>query len=125
MARPRRIGPGMAAFCSTRRSNQEMSGANASPTGRSNQEMSEAREAQARQGAAVNNASPAGRSNQEITGNERKPVIVVNTPFDERLGQFSPDGRWVAYATNESGQFEIVVQPFPEPTGKWQISHGG
>jgi Tol biopolymer transport system component len=80
-------------------------------------DMSGAREAQARQGAAVNNASPAGRS-QEMTGNERKPVILVNTPFDERQGQFSPDGRWVAYATNESGQFEIVVQPFPEPTAR-------
>ena len=73
-----------------------MSGANASPAGRSNQEMSGAREAQARQGDAVNNASPAGRSLQEVTGNERKPVMVVNMPFDERLGQFSPDARWVA-----------------------------
>jgi Tol biopolymer transport system component len=57
----------------------------------------------------------------EMTGNDRKSVTVVNTPFDERQGQFSPDGRWVAYATNESGQFEIVVQPFPEPTGKWHL----
>jgi serine/threonine protein kinase len=61
----------------------------------------------------------------ETTGNERRPVIVANTPFDEREGQLSPDGRWVAYATNESGRFEIVVQPFPEPTGKWQVSTGG
>jgi Tol biopolymer transport system component len=98
---------------------------NASPTGRSDQEMSGAREAQARQGEAVNNASPAGRSNQAMTGNERKPVTVVNTPFEESHGQFSLDGRWVAYATNESGRFEIVVQPFPEPTGKWQVSTGG
>ena len=50
---------------------------------------------------------------------------MVNTPSDERHGQFSPDGRWVAYTTNESGQSEIVVQPFPEPTGKWQASTGG
>ena len=60
-----------------------------------------------------------------MTGNERKAVVVVNTPFDERHGQFSPDGRWVTYATNESGRFEIVVQPFPETTGKWQVSTGG
>jgi Tol biopolymer transport system component len=57
-------------------------------------------------------------------GNDRKTVVVANTPFDERHGQFSPDGRWVAYATNESGRFEIVVQAFPEPASKWQVSTG-
>jgi dipeptidyl aminopeptidase/acylaminoacyl peptidase len=60
-----------------------------------------------------------------ITGNERKPVVVTNTPFNERSGQFSPDGRWVAYATDESGRYEIVVQPFPAPGGKWQVSISG
>ena len=58
-------------------------------------------------------------------GNDRKTILVVKTPFDELNGQFSPDGRWVAYETNESGRFEIVVQPFPMPTGKWQVSAGG
>src|SRR5262249_61429256 len=38
---------------------------------------------------------------------EKKPFVFVNTPFEERLGQFSPDGRWVAYESNESGRFEI------------------
>jgi serine/threonine protein kinase len=60
-----------------------------------------------------------------ITGNNRKPILVANTPSDELKGQFSPDGHWVAYQTNESGRFEIVVQPFPEPTSKWQVSTGG
>ena len=61
-----------------------------------------------------------------MTGNDRKPVVVANTAFEERQGQFSPDGRWVAYQTNESGSsFEIVVQAFPEPSGKWQVSTGG
>jgi serine/threonine protein kinase/Tol biopolymer transport system component len=60
-----------------------------------------------------------------ITGNDRKPIVIIKTPFDELNGQFSPDGRWVAYETNESGRFEIVVQPFPSPTGKWQVSTGG
>jgi hypothetical protein len=61
-----------------------------------------------------------------MTGNDRKPVVVSNTSFEERQGQFSPDGRWVAYETNESGSgFEIVVQAFPEPSGKWQVSTGG
>jgi Tol biopolymer transport system component len=61
----------------------------------------------------------------DVTTKERKPRAVVKTPFEERNGQFSPDGRWVAYETNESGRFEIVVQPFPEPSGKWQVSTSG
>jgi Tol biopolymer transport system component len=40
-------------------------------------------------------------------------------------GQFSPDGKWVAYASNETGKWEIYVTSFPEPRGKWQISTGG
>jgi Tol biopolymer transport system component len=60
-----------------------------------------------------------------MTGNERKPIVVVKTPFDELNGQFSSDGRWVAYETSESGRFEIVVRPFPMPGGKWQVSTGG
>lgn len=42
-----------------------------------------------------------------------------------RNGQFSPDGRWVAYASNETGKWEIYVTSFPEPRGKWQVSIGG
>ena len=38
---------------------------------------------------------------------------------------FSPDGRWLAYMSNESGRNEVYVQPFPGPGGKWQISTGG
>ena len=60
-----------------------------------------------------------------MTGSERTTIPVANTRFEERYGQFSPDGRWVAYATDESGQFEIVVQPFPHATGKWPVSTGG
>ena len=60
-----------------------------------------------------------------VTGNDRKPIEIVKTPFEELDGQFSPDVRWVAYETNEAGRFEIVVQPFPEPSGKWQVSTGG
>jgi len=60
-----------------------------------------------------------------ITGKDRRPRAVADTPFEERNGQFSPDGRWLAYETNESGVFQIVVQPFPEPAGKWQVSTNG
>jgi serine/threonine protein kinase len=56
---------------------------------------------------------------------DRKPVPFLQTQFWERLGQFSPDGRWVAYASNESGRFEIYVAPFPGPGGKWQVSVAG
>jgi serine/threonine protein kinase len=56
---------------------------------------------------------------------DRKPFVVVQTPFSERLGQFSPDGKWIAYESNESGRFEIYVQPFPGPGGKWQVSTNG
>jgi serine/threonine-protein kinase len=38
---------------------------------------------------------------------------------------FSPDGHWLAYASNESGTFEVYVRPFPGPGGRWQISTGG
>src|SRR5262249_51887885 len=54
-----------------------------------------------------------------------KPFVFLNTSADERAGQFSPDGRWVAYQSNASGQFEIYVRPFPGPGGQWQISASG
>jgi eukaryotic-like serine/threonine-protein kinase len=49
----------------------------------------------------------------------------VHTTFDERDGQFSPDGKWVAYQSNESGRYEIYVQPFPPPGNRIQVSSGG
>jgi len=60
-----------------------------------------------------------------LTGSDRKPFEVARTPANDNNGQFSPDGRWVAYETDESGRFEIVVQPFPEATDKWTVSNGG
>lgn len=60
-----------------------------------------------------------------MTGNDRKPIVVSNTSFEERQGNFSPYGHWLAYESNESGRFEIVVKSFPDPVGKWQVSTGG
>src|SRR5262249_34058034 len=60
-----------------------------------------------------------------MTGEDRKPIVVANTPYTERIGEFSPDGRFVAYDSDESGQPQIFVQPFPNPTGKWQVSIAG
>jgi dipeptidyl aminopeptidase/acylaminoacyl peptidase len=54
-----------------------------------------------------------------------KATTLLGTPFDERTPQFSPDGRWLAYASDESGRFEIYVQPFPGLGQKWQVSTGG
>jgi eukaryotic-like serine/threonine-protein kinase len=56
---------------------------------------------------------------------ERKPTPFLATPFQEGSPQFSPDGRWMAYGSTESGTVEIFVQAFPASGGKWQISTGG
>jgi Tol biopolymer transport system component len=56
---------------------------------------------------------------------DRKPFVVVQTRFEEVGGQFSRDGRWIAYQSNESGSTEVYVQPFPGPGRNWQISNGG
>ena len=56
---------------------------------------------------------------------DRKAQPFLRTPFNESVPQFSPDGRWLAYISNESGPWEIYVQPYPGPGGKWQISTEG
>jgi Tol biopolymer transport system component len=53
------------------------------------------------------------------------PIPIAATRFEEIFGQFSGDGRWVAYQTNESGRPEIVVQSFPDPFARRQISRDG
>ena len=60
-----------------------------------------------------------------MTGTDKTPLPIARTSFDESNGQFSPDDHFVAYETNESGDSQIVVQPFPQPTGKWQVSLRG
>jgi serine/threonine-protein kinase len=54
-----------------------------------------------------------------------KPEPFLSTPANELYATLSPDGRWMAYASNESGRYEVYVRPFPGPAGKWQISTGG
>jgi eukaryotic-like serine/threonine-protein kinase len=56
---------------------------------------------------------------------DRKVTPFLHSEFDENEADFSPDGRWVAYASNESGRYEVYVQPFPGPGGKWQVSTNG
>ena len=58
---------------------------------------------------------------------DRRPLLLAGTQANEDQGQFSPDGHWVAYTSNESGLSEIYVIPFP-PTangGRWMVSRGG
>jgi serine/threonine-protein kinase len=58
-----------------------------------------------------------------------KPELFLRTQFSEQEPAFSPDGRWIAYTSNESGRYEVYVRPFPSGApsraGKWQISTGG
>lgn len=61
----------------------------------------------------------------DMASPERTPRVVVNTPAAEVQAQLSPDGRWIAYSTNETGRFEVVVQPFPNGGGKWPVSTNG
>jgi hypothetical protein len=56
---------------------------------------------------------------------DRKPYPFLSTAFAEQNGVFSPDGKWVAYQSNESGRDEVYVRPFPGPGGQWQVSTGG
>ena len=79
-----------------------------------------------------------------MTGADRKPFVFLQTPFREVYGTFSPDGRWVAYHSNESGRPEVYVRPFIPPSrgastdksagttepaalagGQWQVSTAG
>jgi len=70
------------------------------------------REAPARQGAAV-------------IDEDRKPLSLVKTSFNESIAQFSPDGKWIAFESDESGHFEIYLQPFPGPGGTTRVSTNG
>jgi Tol biopolymer transport system component len=54
-----------------------------------------------------------------------KPFPFANTRFNEASGQFSADGRWIAYSSNETGRTEVYVAPFQNPGGKVPISTGG
>ena len=56
---------------------------------------------------------------------DRQPVPFLTTPFEEKQGQFSPDGRWVAYCSDESGKDEVYVQSFPVAGNKVLISTDG
>jgi Tol biopolymer transport system component len=56
---------------------------------------------------------------------DRRPVPLFQEEFSEWEGQTSPDGRWIAYVSTETGQSEVYVRPFPSGGGKWKISAAG
>jgi Tol biopolymer transport system component len=56
---------------------------------------------------------------------DHKPFPVAHTQFDEVDAEFSPDGHWVAFISDESGNYEVYLSPFPAGGGKWQVSQGG
>ncbi len=56
---------------------------------------------------------------------DRKAMPILATSFQEWSPQFSPDGRWFAYTSDESGKPEVYVRPLQDSSGKWQISSGG
>jgi serine/threonine protein kinase len=59
-----------------------------------------------------------------MTG-DHVPFSYLNSPFQETHAQFSPDGHWIAYCSNEQGRSDVYVQSFPLGGGKWQISLNG
>ena len=56
---------------------------------------------------------------------EKKPEPVVRSQFNEISGRFSPDGRWIAYVSDESGRQEVYIQGFPKAASRVQISTNG
>ena len=59
------------------------------------------------------------------TNGQRQTRPFVDTPFSEAYPAFSPDGRWLAYASDESGRREVYVQPYPGPGERVQLSTNG
>jgi serine/threonine-protein kinase len=69
-------------------------------------------------------SATSGQVPSASSGQTRKPQPFLRTPFNESVPRFSPDGRWLAYISNESGRYEVYVQPYPGG-GKWPISTEG
>jgi len=68
------------------------------------------------------------RSDSELwyySTSDKKSLPYLQGPYAVRNAQFSPDVKFVAYSSNESGAWEVYVTPFPEAGSKWQVSHGG
>jgi Tol biopolymer transport system component len=75
----------------------------------------------------VQSAGEGGRTDLWLlpTGGNAEPEPFLKSSYQESFGHFSPDGRWVAYESDETGRLEVFVTSFPPGGGKWQISDGG
>jgi len=60
-----------------------------------------------------------------VTFPEVTATLFLKSASAPNVARFSPDGKWVAYASNESGRWEIYVTSFPTAQGKWQVSNAG
>jgi Tol biopolymer transport system component len=60
-----------------------------------------------------------------MAGTDRTPEVIVEGRTITTQGRLSPDGRWIAFASSDSGRFEVYVQNFPKPAGRWQVSTDG
>ncbi len=61
----------------------------------------------------------------QADGSASAPITFLSTPAGEDLPQLSPNGRFLAYVSDESGRTEVYVRPFPSGAGKWQVSVDG
>jgi serine/threonine protein kinase len=71
----------------------------------------------------------AGQTGQDLAvlplSGEKKLELFLQTPFNEDNPAFSPDGKWIAYDSNESGRIEVYVRPFPSAAGQYMVSRNG
>jgi dipeptidyl aminopeptidase/acylaminoacyl peptidase len=74
---------------------------------------------------AFHERKPSGERDIWIVTPGSDPTPFLMTPYDERSPRFSPDGKWIAYVSDESGRNDVYVQPFPGPGPKSLISTGG
>jgi Tol biopolymer transport system component len=56
---------------------------------------------------------------------DRKAYPLMQTPFNETWAEISPNGKWIAYDSDETGRYEVYIRPFPSGDGKWQVSTNG
>jgi eukaryotic-like serine/threonine-protein kinase len=73
----------------------------------------------------ITHQSPSGYHLELVPTSGGKSTPFQSGPGDQTNGMISPDGKWVAYASDESGTWEIYVTTFPGAAGKWQVSRGG
>jgi hypothetical protein len=72
--------------------------------------------------------SPGASENADlaaVSSDGRRSIPITQSPYDETEGQFSPDGHWVAFVSNETGRAEVFVQSFPDARGRTQVSTAG